>query len=242
MSRRDTIIIAVLVNAGLLAILFMFAINTDDDKVSESPVIAETLVEVPLQQSLPKVASIQQSFPQTQEGDEVDNVLKEYAANPILLQSDIVEDTPGPIPEPEQTPKEGTPDTTAKATNSKESFVEVTVKRGDALAKIARSNNTTVEAIKKANNLTNEKLNIGQVLRIPVPATVPAPQATKPKAAADTKAVTQSDIDYYTIKNGDNPWKIAKQFNIKLDDLLKMNQMDEEKARSLKPGDKLRVR
>lgn len=42
-----------------------------------------------------------------------------------------------------------------------------TVKSGDTLYSIARSNNVTVDAIKRANNLTSNLLNIGQKLIIP---------------------------------------------------------------------------
>jgi membrane-bound lytic murein transglycosylase D len=41
-----------------------------------------------------------------------------------------------------------------------------TVVSGDSLWKIARKYNTTVEALKKANNLTSEKLNLGQKIVI----------------------------------------------------------------------------
>ena len=34
MSRRDTIIVAVLINVGLLAILFMMAVNIDQDRMT----------------------------------------------------------------------------------------------------------------------------------------------------------------------------------------------------------------
>ena len=259
MSRRDTIIIAVLVNAGLLAILFMVAINSEDDKVSDPSVITQTLADV--QQMPPKSEPVSTLFAPSSGGDEVDNVLKEYAANPTLLQSDIVEDTPGPSTDLEAPEKDSdSAPVTAPKTNAKDSsdrYVEVTVKRGDALAKIAKANNTTVEAIKKLNNLTSEKISIGQVLRVPVAATTPAkatveaPKAPATKAAptvptapkvASNQVVAESNVEYYTIKKGDNPWKIAKQFQVKFDDLLKMNNLDEEKARNLKAGDKLRVR
>ncbi len=41
------------------------------------------------------------------------------------------------------------------------------VKKGDSLYAIARTNNTTVDEIKKINNLSNNLLSIGQVLKIP---------------------------------------------------------------------------
>ena len=44
------------------------------------------------------------------------------------------------------------------------------------------------------------------------------------------------------MKKGDNPWKIAKQFNVRFEDLLKMNNLDEERARNMKIGDKIRVK
>ena len=114
-------------------------------------------------------------------------------------------------------------------------MVEVTVKRGDALEKIARANGTTVYDIMKANKLKSDKLKIGQVLKVPV---------GTPKKAAPEKEVAVADksIEYYTVKSGDNPWKIAKQFQIKLDDLLKLNNLNEEKARKLKEGDTIRVK
>ena len=43
-----------------------------------------------------------------------------------------------------------------------------TVKRGDSLYSIAREYNTTINEIKKLNNLTNNLLSIGQIIKIPV--------------------------------------------------------------------------
>lgn len=48
--------------------------------------------------------------------------------------------------------------------------------------------------------------------------------------------------EWYTMKSGDNPWKVAKSHKIKFDALLKLNQLSEEKARNLKPGDQIRIR
>ena len=42
-----------------------------------------------------------------------------------------------------------------------------TVKNGDPLWSIARNNNTTVDALKVANNLSSNLLKIGQQLIIP---------------------------------------------------------------------------
>lgn len=41
------------------------------------------------------------------------------------------------------------------------------VKSGDSLEKIARANGVTTTAIKELNNLSNDRINIGQVLKLP---------------------------------------------------------------------------
>ncbi len=46
-------------------------------------------------------------------------------------------------------------------------YLEYTVRAGDTLWAISRKYNTTVDAIKQLNGLTNDTLNIGQILRIP---------------------------------------------------------------------------
>jgi LysM domain. len=52
----------------------------------------------------------------------------------------------------------------------------------------------------------------------------------------------KGDEEWYTVKSGDNPWKIAKSEKIDYDDILKLNQMTESKAKNLKPGDRIRIR
>jgi len=47
-----------------------------------------------------------------------------------------------------------------------DSSISYTVKKGDSLYSIAKTYNTTVDAIKKKNNLTNNNLSIGQILKI----------------------------------------------------------------------------
>ena len=54
-----------------------------------------------------------------------------------------------------------------KVPKSKESYIIYKVKKGDSLYQIAKKNNTTVEEIKKLNNLTSNILSINQELKIP---------------------------------------------------------------------------
>lgn len=246
MNRRDTIIIAVLLNAGLLAILFFMAINTDD---SGTPNFASQSIvdvtEAPPNQEVMTLANVgsTQVIP---EGDEIDNALKQYVSNPQLIlvedeiepsESESIELPPAITTTPPQNPE-------PLPSKKQPQYVEVTVKKGDALEKIARANNTTVDAIKKANNLTSSKLNIGQLLKVPVDTKKATTTISQAKASSNDNKVVASatEPEFYTVKSGDNPWKIAKLFHIKFDELLKMNNLDEEKARNLKVGEKIRVK
>jgi len=133
---------------------------------------------------------------------------------------------------------------TAAPTGSS-NVLDVTVKKGDSLDKIAKANGSTIEAIVSANSLKNSKLNIGDVLHVPVvkkgssstikPATNTPPTANPPQQA-DT-STNQS----YTVKKGDNPWKIAKQHHMRYDQFLKLNNLDEASAKNLQVGDKVQI-
>lgn len=262
MTRRDMIIIAVLVNAGLLAILFMMAINSDDDNIANPPEMSQMVVEAPPVESQPLV----QEMPLSSNA-ESDNALKEFQIEPAMLpvisdeesqpQEMAQENTPDqqipqetiPAPQPIAEvvkPAVVTPEPVAEEQPAAQKYVDVTVKKGDSLDKIARANNTTIKAIKAANDLKTDRLKIGQVLRVPVGTkkakTASAAKKSASKDIAENKSTTSGDAVYHTIKSGDNPWKIAKQYHIKVSELLKLNNLDEEKARNLKTGDKIRVK
>lgn len=235
MSRKDIIIISVLINAGLLAVLFVTALKTDPEAINEGIKPQETQVakvvgstnEIALNvpQKGYEVISSQDSSP-----DEVDMVLKEYL--PEIVESAPIAKTPQrSMEEPREVREEPSSAT-----------VDVVVKSGDALEKIARANRTTVDAIRKASNLSSDKLKIGQVLKVPV-GTVKAPPAPKEVKSVSNNPVSMNDSPvYYVIKPGDNPWKIAKLHDVKFDDLLILNNLDEERAKNLKVGEKIRVR
>lgn len=255
MTRRDTIIAAVLVNAGLLIVLFASALKSDTQE-QEYAASAPVRVEPLLEQSPNKEAV-------AAHGDEVDQVLKQYAnptasvvsaVQPALSQP--VETAVQPVPSPQNfaddlraiaLPEISTQTTAASiapapmqtAPAAAPSTTDYKVKKGDVLEKIARHHHCSVDEIMKLNKLSNANLRIGQNLKLPVKssqatsiAKTPAPSATS--SAADSPK-------YYTVKNGDNPWTIAVKNHMKVEDLLKLNNLDQEKARKLKPGDQLRI-
>ena len=79
-----------------------------------------------------------------------------------------------------------------------------TVKSGDSLYKIAQNNNTTIDEIKRLNNLTSNNLIIGQTLKLPSPLT---PENT------------------YTVKSGDSLYKIAQKYNTTVDEIKRLNNL-----------------
>lgn len=250
MNRRDMIIVATLMNTGLLAILFMMAIQTETQGSTEvttaPPTIDNSLVahatytaEEP-KPILPHEPTV--PVAKTSRHDELDKVISNFAnvvpPKPIILDDDLF------VEEVKETHRSNQETETARVGNldTSSDLVEVTVKRGDSLDKIARANKTTVKAIKRANNLSSDKLQIGQVLRIPENTNVAAPAPAVEIPAVKAIVQASKDVEYYTLKNGDNPWKIAKQFGVRFEQLLQLNGLDEAKARRLKAGDKIRVR
>lgn len=249
MSRRDTIIVALLINAALLAVLFMLAVDTEEDKISDQPIALNSVIETQNTPSQTTISTSNATIDHHHIADEVDSFLRdlpvEDLSQPIVLDDDSLNDPISPARSLGVASSHAASES-LNPSSDEVRMIDVTVKRGDALEKIARNNGTTVEAIKKANNLKSVKLSIGQVLRVPTnqksTVEVTLTPASAPKKEPEKKIASAESPQYYTVKNGDNPWKIAKQFNVKFDDLLKLNGLDEEKARNMKIGDKIRVR
>ena len=254
MTSKDTILIAVVINAGLLAILFTTAVIYDSEKTIDHSEITS-----PLAQNKPAQSESSQTLIATaQTGDEVDNVLKYYSspqAQPIVVETQT-ETVPEPIAIQSNAPDDEELSELDSDSSPHDHFVEVKVKKGDVLEKIAKRYKTTVVAIKRANQLQNERLSIGQVLKIPVKqessAIAQTTSSSKQKEEKEESLPVQkqeakkdgegAEAVYYVVKSGDNPWKIAKKYNVRDEDILRLNQMDEEKARNLKVGDRIRVK
>ena len=87
------------------------------------------------------------------------------------------------------------------------------VKRGDTLYSIAKENNTTIEKIKNINNLKSNILIINQEIKIP---------------ESKKETISEDDIyDTYIVSKGDSIYGIAKKFNININDLIKINNLDD---------------
>ncbi len=220
MSRRDTIIVAALINAGLLIVLFVSALkNQEGDTVA---VHKESSKQI----SSDGVAVIEPKK-MLEESDEPVAIAIVSETSAVSFVEDLQGLTAAaPIATAPQA------EFVAEETSA---WTEVKVKKGDMLEKIARHNHTTVAQIMKTNNLTSTKLKIGQVLKVPSSS---KEIAVKPQPAVLDAAPSK----FYTVKTGDSPWTIAVKNHMKVEELLRLYSMSEEKARRLKPGDQIRIR
>lgn len=244
------IIVAVLINAGLLVVLFASAIKSSpSDEFVAAPSIHQQTPEVVFKQEKTSNAV-----------DEVDRALQQFSQNAIA-QAPSEAAAPAPTTSSfaddlkaiaqSEAPSERAQEKpfaqtliapVAPQAKTAPDFTEIKVKKGDVLEKIARHHHTTVADIMKVNKLTSTNLRIGQVLKIP----------NKTMNKADTSSIAYSppapveqpsdtSIKYYTVKKGDSPWTIAVKNHMKVETLLKLNQMTEDQARHLKPGDQIRI-
>ena len=89
-----------------------------------------------------------------------------------------------------------------------------TIQKGDNLYSIANKYSTSVDELKKLNNLSTNIIQIGQVLKIP------------------------SKYTEYTVKKGDTLWAIARDNNTTVSTLTKINNL---KSTTLQIGQKILI-
>lgn len=80
------------------------------------------------------------------------------------------------------------------------------VQRGDSLYSLALKYNTTVDKLRKLNNLNTNTLTIGQILVLPIETDI-------------------DEYDIYVVKKGDSLWSISRKFNIDINDLIELNNL-----------------
>lgn len=203
MNRKNTLILAILVNAGIFLVLFVAMSRGHQDDQLQMPssgVGDETAF-------LPKG----KDGPLTRRAD----------ADPIKVLQDA---------------REGSKD--------QEPYLEIYARRGDQLDRLAIAYGTTVEEITKVNQLTSQSLTPGQMIKIPLSRRASESANDLIDESADEMVEIDSNEPeeiYYVVKKGDTPWIIAQKHKIKLEELLRINDLDERKARRLHPGDRLKV-
>ena len=193
MTRKDTILIAVVINAGLLAILFATAIiyDVEEEEMVQSEFVNPQTEMIAI--SEPPPYRLTSSLPSE---DIVDNILNHYQTAQLVPEKE-------PVPPIETKPNSFS----AISTNEQKESSKPNFKKSDPLKK----------DVAKEVKLEKSQTEVA-------------------------KPVKSNEPLYHVVKSGDNPWKIAKQYGVKYDDILRLNHLNEEKARSLKIGDRIRVK
>ena len=153
----------------------------------------------------------------------------------------------------------------ASAAKAQATEISYTVVAGDTLRRIASKFNTSVASLEKLNDLTSTSiLKVGQILVIgssgkvaaaasqsteslsklpPTPAIVAkappvkAPTVQGKPEAGPLEKTQASDEKTYVVAKGDNPYSLAKNFNVTQAALMKANNIDDPKK--LKIGQRL---
>ena len=116
-----------------------------------------------------------------------------------------------------------------------------TVKGGDNLSKIAVKYNTSVRALKAANNKTSDLIRVGEKLMIPVAGTTSGSSTvTAPAPDPVVEPVSAINADgTHIVKAGEYPATIARQYGMTASELLAINDITD--PRKMQIGQKLRV-
>jgi membrane-bound lytic murein transglycosylase D len=116
-------------------------------------------------------------------------------------------------------------------------WVTYRVVPGDTLFSIAQRFGTTAEALREANRLKDTALRPGNQLTIPGRTEIAG--AAIPRAPG--RVVVSSAIPrVYAVQKGDNPWSIARKFNVALEELLAWNGLETDSV--LKIGQPITLR
>lgn len=81
------------------------------------------------------------------------------------------------------------------------------VKQGDTLYSIAKKNNTTVDAIKRANGIINNIISVGQKLIIP-------------------EGTAEPNYVNYVVRKGDTLYAIANRYDTTVNDIMRLNNLN----------------
>ncbi|MCX8041920.1 MAG: LysM peptidoglycan-binding domain-containing protein, partial [Thermodesulfobacteriaceae bacterium] len=103
-----------------------------------------------------------------------------------------------------------------------------TVKKGETLESIAKSYNTTVEEIKKLNNLKTNRLKIGQKLVV----------ESRERAKESPKERSSQNFISHTVKKGETLERIAKTYGVTVEEIKEANRL---KKNQIQVGQKILI-
>ncbi len=139
---------------------------------------------------------------------------------PTASPTATVTPTATPSPSPTAT---ATPEVTATPA----ALVHV-VQQGEVLLEIANRYGVSVEAIRQANNLTDDFLRVGQELIIPLPTPTPTDATPSPEAPQATTTPTPEPtatpaVIIHVVQEGEILGTIARRYGVTVDDILALN-------------------
>lgn len=118
------------------------------------------------------------------------------------------------------------------------------VKSGETLSSIARKHHTTVNNIKRWNNIKGNTIRVGQRLSIYTGGSAPSGGSTSKASAStgssSTKSAASSTPTTYTVKKGDTLSKIASKTGVSLSKLYKLNNLNSHSK--IYPGMKIKIK
>ncbi len=121
---------------------------------------------------------------------------------------------------------------------------EITVRRGDSLSVLAQRNNTSVAALKEANNLNGDHLAIGQVLRLPsANGNLPSDSAWAyryQEMANLQERLLPTRHFHHRVRPGESLWVIARRYSVSVNDLQRWNNLGQ--STMIRPGQRLSIR
>jgi LysM repeat protein len=131
--------------------------------------------------------------------------------------------------------------------------IKYTVKKGDTLSTIAQKYKVSVEAIRAANNLTDDTIHVGDILIIPLPGPAPTPGALggggeltsaptstplvfrtptliafaqSPTPVTPTTPTPTPGVVAYTVRQGDTLIAIAAVYSTTVQSIIDLNKLD----------------
>ncbi|MBN8587333.1 MAG: LysM peptidoglycan-binding domain-containing protein [Rhodothermia bacterium] len=123
------------------------------------------------------------------------------------------------------------------------------VKTGDTIFSIAQRHKLTPAMLRRLNGLRNDKITVGQVLKVVVPAASASPSTSeaspKPNATSRSATVARSSTKTATgrthsVNRGETLYSIATSYKVAVNDLLAANP-GTWAGKSLKPGEVIQL-
>lgn len=107
------------------------------------------------------------------------------------------------------------------------------IEPNETLSGIAKQHGVSVAAITTTNNLRNHFINIGKVLLIPMSEGSAVPVRSRPNVNTNQRSQSGNKHITHIVKRGDTLWSIARNYQVRLQELLTWNNLSTDQILSL---------